>query len=68
MEFLFVCPETQKSFSSRHFQITEYQGVKTDTSGNKILDAKIVLTDPCPFCNKKHIYHSNELTCPFDGS
>ncbi len=67
MDFVFVCKNTRKDFKSEDFEITENKGVKTDASGNKILDAKVVLTKPCPFCGEKHSYQASELACPFNG-
>ncbi|MFH1075580.1 MAG: hypothetical protein V1753_01860 [Pseudomonadota bacterium] len=65
MEFIFICSETGKAFNSKNFEITENYGIKTDEKGNKTLDAKVVLNDPCPFCGKRHEYHASKLSCPF---
>lgn len=67
MEFIFICPNENKAFESANFRIMENRGVTTDGAGNKILDAKIALNEPCPFCGKKHVYHASELSCPFTG-
>lgn len=67
MDFVFICPEKNDVFYSNNFKIIDNKGVKTDADGNKFLDAKVVLTEPCPFCGKKHVYHANELSCPFTG-
>ena len=32
-----------------------------------VVDAKVALNEPCPFCGQKHIYHASELVCPFAG-
>lgn len=67
MKFIFVCPTQNKVFESADFTVLENRGVITDKTGNKTLDAKVVLDHPCPFCGKKHVYHANELSCPFGG-
>ncbi|MCJ7600897.1 MAG: hypothetical protein MUO63_05255 [Desulfobulbaceae bacterium] len=65
MKFIFVCPNNNEVFESSNFSILENRGVITDETGNKTLDAKVALNEPCPFCGKKHIYHTSELICPF---
>lgn len=65
MEFYFVCPETQRIFTSDQFHIIEDRGVRTTVSGRKIWDAKAELLTPCPFCGKIHIFTVDELVCPF---
>jgi hypothetical protein len=65
MEFTFMCADKQKSFNSNQFTIIDNKGIKTDASGNKVLDAKVILKEPCPFCGEKHIYHAKDLSCPF---
>ena len=65
MNFVFVCPENNKTYESSNFTIIENKGVITDEDGNRQLDAKVALSEPCPFCGKRHTYHVNELTCPF---
>lgn len=67
MKFIFVCPETSRVFESSDFSIIENKGVSADAAGNKTLDAKIRLSEPCPFCREKHIFHASELVCPFDA-
>jgi len=67
VEFIFVCPDHGKWFETARFSIVENRGVVTDASGNRTLDAKVALDDPCPYCGKKHVYHCNELSCPFAG-
>lgn len=42
-------------------------GIKIDDNGNKILDARIKLDNPCPFCGTYHEFHANEMMCPFSG-
>jgi len=54
------------TFESADFKVTENQGVISDSSGNKTLDAKVELTEPCPFCGEKHFYLASELPCPFE--
>jgi hypothetical protein len=68
MEFVFICPQRGLSFKSPNFGIIENRGVLTDAVGNKTLDARVRLTDPCPFCGQHHIYSAHELACPFDGA
>lgn len=65
MKFSFVCPDHKRVFESSDFRILENRGVITDVAGNKVLDAKVVLNEPCPFCGLKHAYHANELSCPY---
>ncbi|MGD8520649.1 MAG: hypothetical protein PVF56_05850 [Desulfobacterales bacterium] len=65
MKFTFVCPIQNKVFESSDFKIQENRGVITDEAGNKMLDAKVALENPCPFCGNKHVYHASELSCPF---
>ena len=67
MKYIFVCPNQNRVFESANVNIIENKGVITDNAGNKTLDAKVTLNDPCPFCGEKHIYHANELSCPFSG-
>lgn len=67
MELVFVCPEKDAAFPSRYFEIVDNNGVRTDAEGNKTLDAKVALTEPCPFCGQKHRYHAGDMTCPFGG-
>jgi hypothetical protein len=54
------------TFESADFKITENQGVISDSSGNKTLDAKVELNEPCPFCSEKHVYLASDLPCPFE--
>lgn len=68
MEFLFVCPEKNEIFKSADFTIVENRGIKTDTAGNKVLDATVKLSRGCPYCGKKHTYPAHELACPFEPS
>ena len=65
MDFIFVCPQTQKTFTTAAFDIIENRGVISDADGNKILDAKVRLTGPCPYCGNRHIFEANTLLCPF---
>jgi hypothetical protein len=67
MKFIFVCPNQHKPFESADFKIGENRGVITDAAGHKTLDATVVLTAPCPFCGRQHVYHASELSCPFGG-
>ena len=50
MKFIFICPKRNMTFESAAFKVTENQGVISDSSGNKTLDAKVELNEPCPFC------------------
>jgi hypothetical protein len=67
MEFMFVCPEKNEIFQTRYFCMINNNGIKIDENGNKILDARIKLDNPCPFCGKYHEFHANEMMCPFSG-
>ena len=68
MELIFGCPETHKNYNFGNFEIIDNHGVKTDSVGNKTLDAKVALNEPCPFCGKKHVYQASELSCPLSGN
>jgi len=65
MDFIFFCPSVHQTFDSPDFKITKNQGIKTDSYGNRYLDAIVVLTKPCPLCGETHEYQASELTCPF---
>ena len=65
MKFVFVCPEKNKVFESDEFKVIENRGITLNESGNKTWDAKVELLLPCPFCGKRHVFHVNELACPF---
>jgi hypothetical protein len=67
MKFVFVCPNQNEVFESSDFRILDNRGVISDRAGNKTLDAKVALENPCPFCGEKHVYHARELSCPFPG-
>lgn len=67
VDFVFVCPQTHKTFNCDDFQIINNKGVTLDASGNKVLDATLALNRPCPFCGLKHSYAASELSCPFGG-
>jgi hypothetical protein len=67
VKFIFVCPNKNEVFESSDFKIVDNRGVITDDAGNRTLDAKVALDEPCPFCGQKHVYHAGELTCPFAG-
>jgi len=66
-QFIFVGPKQNKFFEGSDFTIFENRGVITDKAGNKTLDAKVKIDQPCPFCGMKHVYHVGELVCPFGG-
>jgi hypothetical protein len=66
VEFIFTCPRTHKTFTSADCDITDNHGIKTDAEGNKTLDARVALKNPCPFCGSRHSYHASELACPFN--
>ena len=68
LKFIFVCPAQKRVFESADFRVLENRGVILDEAGNKVLDAKVRLNNPCPFCGRKHVYHANELPCPFGTS
>lgn len=66
VNFIFVCPNKNEIFESSNFNIMDNLGITTDEAGNKTLNAKVALNEPCPFCGGKHVYHASELTCPFE--
>ena len=68
LQFVFVCPIQNRVFESEDFRILKNRGVLLDEAGNKVLDAKVRLNDPCPFCGRRHVYHARELLCPFGTS
>ena len=55
MDFVFVCPVSNKVFSSPDFRITGNPGVVVDTDGNRCLEAQVVLDSACPFCGEKRV-------------
>ena len=63
MKFIFLCPDTGRTFESGDLRIVEGRGVVTDPSGQKAWDATVKVI--CPFCEKAHTYRANELACPF---
>ena len=65
MKFLFVCPERDKPFETEAFSLVDNRGVKQDDEGNRYLDARVRLAEPCPLCGKIHEYPAWELSCPF---
>jgi len=67
MKLIFVCLNQKKVFETADYRIVENKGVITDAAGNKSLDAKVALNEPCPYCGHKHIYDVSELSCPFAG-
>ena len=67
VKFIFICPNQNEMFESSDFNILDNRGVITDEDGNKSLDAKVALNEPCPFCGRKHVFHASELSCPFSG-
>jgi DNA-directed RNA polymerase subunit M/transcription elongation factor TFIIS len=68
MKLAFTCPDTQKSFHSDKYDIVENRGVTHDLQGNKILDARVRLSEKCPACGRRHVYAVAELACPFSPS
>jgi hypothetical protein len=68
MDFLFVCPLRQETFSSVDFEIIDNRGVAVDAGGNRYLNARIRLTAPCPACGECHEYHASDLACPFSAN
>lgn len=68
MELLLVCPEENRSFESGDFRIADNRGVTTDWARNRMLDAKVALNQPCPFCGRLHVFRAVKLACPFEGT
>ncbi|MGD8269767.1 MAG: hypothetical protein PVG81_00950 [Desulfobacterales bacterium] len=68
MEFLFVCPEENRSFESADLRIVDNRGVTTDLARNRMLDVKVALNRHCPFCGRLHVFRAVELACPFEGA
>jgi len=67
VKFIFICPNQNKVFELADFTVLDNRGIITDESGNKSLDAKVALNEPCPFCGEKHVYKVSELSCPFES-
>jgi hypothetical protein len=67
MKLIFICPTHQKIFESRAFNLVENKGVKVDHNGQKYLDARVNLTEPCPYCGARHSFAVRDLACPFNG-
>jgi hypothetical protein len=65
VKLVFVCPQTNAVFETEAYRVLDNKGVVRDAAGNKILDAKVVLNAPCPFCGEQHVYPASELSCPF---
>ncbi len=65
MKFIFACPENNRIFETDRFNIIEDRGITKDKSGNKFWDAKVKIVSSCPVCGKIHVFHVNELMCPF---
>lgn len=63
---VFVCTENGAAFRSADFRLVENRGIKVSKDGSRILDAKVLLEDPCPFCGRRHVYHVSEIPCPFN--
>lgn len=66
MKLVFICPETNAIFETEDFSLAENHGVQTDSNGEKVLNATVVLNSPCPYCQKIHRYRAKDLACPFD--
>ena len=66
LKLIFTCPTQKCIFENAEFSILENRGVIVDKSGKKTLDAKVALTNPCPLCGEKHVYHVSEVACPFE--
>ena len=64
MNFIFTCPNTQELFHSEQFDVVDNQGVVIDSAGNKVLDAKVQLTSPCPPCGERHIFKAGRFIMP----
>lgn len=67
VKFIFICTRNNEAFENSNFKIIDNRGATTDDAGNKTLDAKVALNEPCPFCGEKHVYHVSELSCPCTG-
>ena len=68
MQYLFVCPEENRSFESTAFRIVDSRSVTTDLAGNGTLDAKAALNGPCPLCGRLHVVRAVELARIFEGT
>jgi hypothetical protein len=66
MKLVFQCPDTRQVFTSGQFEIVEYKGVRIGPGGEKVLDARVALAEPCPYCGKRHQFDTCELSCPVD--
>ena len=61
----FNCTETGRSFETADYALSENRGVRTNSEGEKILEAVVVLKSPCPHCGRIHSYMADTLACPF---
>ena len=68
MKFIFVCTTQNRVFESADFSVRENRGIVVDETGNRALNAKVELNEPCPFCGQRHVYSACELSCPFEIS
>jgi len=64
VKLVFVCPQHNAAFETDDYRVLDNKGVVLDGDGNKILDAKVALNAPCPFCGAQHVYPASELSCP----
>ena len=64
MNLLFTCPHTGRPFTSDQYRITGNRGVHTGPDGQRVLEAQVELTRPCPWCGQLHVYQAADLPCP----
>lgn len=65
MQITFTCPKTQKTFETAVYRIVEDKGARITSWGEKVWEASVQLSNPCPHCGEQHTYDPGELPCPF---
>ncbi|MFH0782309.1 MAG: hypothetical protein V2B20_10215 [Pseudomonadota bacterium] len=64
MKLHFQCPQTGKIFSTDGYSLTDNRGVILNSQGEKILQAMVEVSQPCPHCQEFHRYRVEDLACP----
>ena len=66
MKCIFSCTQNGRTFETDDFSVTDNRSMVTESDGQKILKATVLLNTPCPFCGERHEYRAEDLACPFD--
>lgn len=67
MELVFPCLQSGGLFRSADYEIVAFRGVVENAAGEKTLEARVRLKNPCPLCGARHEYAAAELPCPFEA-